>query len=147
MNKEMKAIVGSVELVDLHMVETRAVLHLENIQIKDSFEWVLDVDKGEHCGRFDTEQRILVCGVRFNLDARAGGEKPVVEVFCEYCLTYVLPEGIPCSDEDAAEFAALNGTFNAWPFFREYVQSLTSRMGVPLVTLPLRRYSTNPGQP
>lgn len=141
MNSKLKSIIGAVELKDLHLVETRASLHLENIEPESTFRWTLNTDKIQHCGKFISESRLLVCGVRFFLGAAVGkGSEPVVEVFCEYSLTYALPDEIPCSDDDAAEFCALNGVYNAWPFFREHVQSLTSKMNVPPIILPLRRF-------
>ena len=38
---------------------------------------------------------------------------------------------------DIVAFAKFNATVNAWPYWREFVQSMTSRMEIPTVTVPL----------
>ena len=45
-------------------------------------------------------------------------------------------------DEGTIEaFAKTNGVYNAWPYWRELAQSMTLRMGLPTVTLPVFRLS------
>ena len=41
------------------------------------------------------------------------------------------------SQELGQMFASRNGIFNAWPFFREFVQSTVARMGMPPLMIPL----------
>lgn len=70
-------------------------------------------------------------------------DPPGVELAAEFELTYRLadPEGI--TDEDLTHFCVLNGTANAWPYWREAAQSVTARMGIePLVVpvLPVPRF-------
>lgn len=38
---------------------------------------------------------------------------------------------------DISAFAKFNATVNAWPYWREFVQSMTSRMDIPTITVPL----------
>lgn len=40
-------------------------------------------------------------------------------------------------DKHLTAFANLNGVFNAWPYFREYVQTTTTRMGITPYYLPM----------
>jgi hypothetical protein len=54
-------------------------------------------------------------------------------------LDYRLAEGTRASKKALNLFAEANGVFNAWPYFREFVQSTTQRMGVPPIVLPLYR--------
>ena len=43
-------------------------------------------------------------------------------------------------NEGALElFAQANGTFNLWPYWREFVQSTSTRMGLPALTVPSYR--------
>jgi hypothetical protein len=41
----------------------------------------------------------------------------------------------PLADEDVAQFALSNGTLHSWPFVRELLYALTSRIGYPPYTL------------
>ncbi|NQT35846.1 MAG: protein-export chaperone SecB [Planctomycetes bacterium] len=43
------------------------------------------------------------------------------------------------SPEQMAAFGNVIGVNNAWPYWREFVQSITSRMGFPSLTLPFLR--------
>jgi len=63
----------------------------------------------------------------------------VVEVVATFALTYRLSDTSELSDEHYRAFAELNGTFNAWPYFREFLQTATTRMGFPPFTLPVLR--------
>ena len=47
-------------------------------------------------------------------------------------------EGLTKENYDA--FGESNAVFNAWPYWREYVQSATMRLGLPGLTLPLFRF-------
>lgn len=89
-------------------------------------------------------------------------EGGMLEVLCEYTftahsnevqavsstITYLLVYDISGvespNEEDLAEFARANGTLNSWPFVREVLFGLTSRMGYPPYTLPLMHFSTKP---
>lgn len=54
-------------------------------------------------------------------------------------IKYKLPEGFAAEPREIENFAKVNGLFNAWPYFREFIQSTFTRMNFPLVTLPLMR--------
>jgi preprotein translocase subunit SecB len=54
---------------------------------------------------------------------------------CTFVLLYT--SKAPMSDEIFKTFSALNVPLNTWPYFREFVQSCTSRLGLPPLVLPL----------
>lgn len=66
----------------------------------------------------------------------------VVESRIKYLLAYEISGKENPSSEDLAEFARANGTLNSWPFVREVLFGLTSRMGYPPYTLPLMHFNT-----
>jgi len=73
--------------------------------------------------------------VRALLTVSAGD---VLRIDAVFLLTYIFKKDeIPVSDELAAAFGRLNGIYNVWPYWREYVQSASVRAGLPPVTLPL----------
>ncbi|HED3532410.1 TPA: hypothetical protein R4136_003258, partial [Klebsiella pneumoniae] len=45
------------------------------------------------------------------------------------------------SKEELEEFAKQNVGFNVWPFWREFVQNSTSRMGINSVSVPFFKYN------
>lgn len=55
-----------------------------------------------------------------------------------YCLEYKIQEDAPeFSEEETAAFAKINGTYNFWPFWREFLQGIVQRMELPIGPLPL----------
>lgn len=46
-------------------------------------------------------------------------------------------EGI--TQKSVEQFGKLNGMYNAWPYWREFVQNTTIRMGLPPLTIPVFR--------
>lgn len=56
-------------------------------------------------------------------------ELPDVGLSAAYDLTYALDEAEGLRHEDLQEFARVNAVFNAWPYWRELVDSTTRRMG------------------
>lgn len=66
--------------------------------------------------------------------------KPFVQVRGVFELRYNLNSGIKADRANLASFARVNSVFNAWPYFRELVQSMTVRMGLPPIYLPLFKF-------
>jgi hypothetical protein len=74
------------------------------------------------------------CGFTFVI--RSAGEE-VAESKFKYLIRYKLSgEEVP-NDQDLIAFSAVNGSYHAWPFVRELIFSLTSRMGFAPFTLPV----------
>ena len=83
--------------------------------------------------------------VRANLELKIGTEeKQVVSVKIQYELEYSVPRDLKATRAELNAFAAVNGVFNAWPYFRELVQTATQRMNLPPVILPVYRVSPPP---
>jgi preprotein translocase subunit SecB len=53
---------------------------------------------------------------------------------------YALKSKEPLADEDVAQFADANSTLHSWPFVREFLNTLTSRMGFPPFTLGVMHF-------
>jgi hypothetical protein len=65
--------------------------------------------------------------------------EPVVLVECAYEVDYILREGFEITSEHVKAFKDGNAIFNAWPYFREYLQNNLQRMGLPALTAPFLR--------
>jgi preprotein translocase subunit SecB len=79
--------------------------------------------------------------------AAHANEVQAVESKITYLLAYEISGGENPSPEDLAEFARANGTLNSWPFVREVLFGLTSRMGYPPYTLPLMHFNAKSAPP
>lgn len=69
----------------------------------------------------------------------AASKEPALEAEVEIELRYAYPEGLDFRPDELEPFANLNGVFNAWPYFREFLQNATTRMGLPPFVLPVFR--------
>ena len=67
-------------------------------------------------------------------------DKDIIVFDCEYMLNYALTEENDLPDEDIEIFCSMNAIYNAWPFCRELLQSMTQRMELPVLTLPLLKF-------
>ena len=142
-----------VQLLHVDLVRVEVTGHVDPLQSASPSE-PESLVLGFHC---DYEERSTETGDRFILvsvecqveggDSESGcadGEEvgnALFTVRAEYRLTYrvVGTEALP---PDALHcFAWLNGPYNAWPYWREFVQSMSARMGLPGVVLPVFRPS------
>ena len=79
---------------------------------------------------------------RFRFSAiREEGEKhePCVGIEASFVVTYAAEGLTGLEPEHFNSFGALNGVFNAWPYWRELLHNLTFRMGLPAFVLPVLR--------
>lgn len=63
----------------------------------------------------------------------------VVDLHATFVLRYSVPAEEEFSPEALAQFAWLNGSYNAWPYWRELVQTVTGRVGLSAITVPVYR--------
>jgi preprotein translocase subunit SecB len=86
----------------------------------------------------DTQQ--LAVWPEFVLTAKyaEGDEDIPLKIRARFQADYV----VPLVESDAVfAFANATGPFNVWPYWREFVHSMTTRMGMPALTVPLFRLS------
>lgn len=69
----------------------------------------------------------------------AGREATLLSLQAGLELIYELPHAKKFSATDLTRFANVNGVYNAWPYWRELVQSVSGRMGLPPLVLPVFR--------
>lgn len=84
--------------------------------------------------------------IRLSVEGKpAGGlpeQGPVVRISGRFGLTYRLNEGYQPTQAELDAFKDVNAVFNCWPFFREFVQSMTGRMGLHVSPMPLLRLTS-----
>jgi len=68
-----------------------------------------------------------------------GGEDDGARIWARFDLRYSLREKTELNEGLLEQFANMNGVFNVWSYWREFVQSTLLRMELPPVILPLYR--------
>ncbi len=134
----------AVELVQIRLASMR-------------FNTALDIDPPSefrikqfmtHRYQLEAEGASLVATLGYRLTLQTGdedsreSETPSVEVEAFFQAFYRLKNSEGLSDSDFDCFAELNGTLNTYPYWRELVQSTTSRAGLGGITMPVWRAKT-----
>lgn len=88
---------------------------------------------------------LLLIRTKFNLEIRAsGGDGELqAEVRGIFELSYQVPADEKFSSDELKGFGEVNAVFNAWPYWRELVQSSLARMSMPVLTVPVHRLPSN----
>lgn len=69
----------------------------------------------------------------------------VADVQATWRLHYAVQQGVDIYDPDIEDFVGVNAFLHAWPYLRAEVQSLTTKVGLPALVLPLQ-FSGNAAQ-
>jgi hypothetical protein len=128
-------------LIDL-AVAVAPWIHIKNVRLvrsaieskHEGFEAPVKLAHGfDAITTLDMEAKRLC--VRTSLTVAAGD---VLHVSADFILDYSLIESpVGITEEAADAFGKMNGIHNVWPYWREYVQSVSTRVGFPPLTLPL----------
>jgi preprotein translocase subunit SecB len=64
---------------------------------------------------------------------------PVLLIDASFLLAYKVENFEGLTQSGFEQFANLNGIYNAWPYWREFVQNTIVRMGLPSLSIPVFR--------
>jgi len=93
-------------------------------------------------GEHDEKSIEVVCDYKF---VAVSEEVEAIQSSVRYLLLYEISGSESPALDDMNEFARANGALHSWPFVRELLYGLTSRMGFPPYTLPVIHFNvTNP---
>lgn len=85
--------------------------------------------------------RVLVV-TKFDLNAFDADNKkrePFAIIQASFLLVYSAESLEDITQENIDKFAELNGIYNSWPYWREFVQNTIARMNLPPLTIPVFR--------
>ena len=85
------------------------------------------------------EGNVLAVQVHYSLKANPGGAdgSPFLTMSVVFQLLYDGENLASITQDKLQTFGDINGVHNAWPYFREVVQNMATRMGLPALTVPL----------
>jgi len=91
--------------------------------------------------QLDRDKGFIVVVAKFHFEASTGkkSQEPVLTMDASFVLTYQIDSFEGLTQEGFKQFANLNGIYNAWPYWREFVQNMIGRMGLPPLTIPVFR--------
>lgn len=99
------------------------------------------------CGEAKVEGDTIEVACSYTFQVRSAEEQDLASASLTYRLLYTLIGDEPPAQSDVEQFAKANGAYHSWPFVRETIFSLTSKMGFPPYTLPVLIYRSKPTPP
>ena len=87
----------------------------------------------------DKEKLLVRVTFRCQVQKEDNEKAEQAEIFGVFELSYRIPGKESFSSDELEEFAQVNAVFNAWPYWREYVQASLVRMGMPIIMIPVFR--------
>ncbi|NOX89100.1 MAG: hypothetical protein GXO77_08740 [Calditrichaeota bacterium] len=126
--EEYRKILNGIELKNILLIDLKASIKHEllsegmKIDIKDDAQYEYDDDK-------------FIVTNKYILKAKNNDKKIVIKIEATFIL--VFESGFEITDDFFNIYKDISLPLNVWPFFRELVNSVTSRMNIPPLTLPL----------
>lgn len=117
--------------------------HIESFVAPDAVPQVLSVSQQHRCSfeekKLSESREIHVSAeFRFVAEEESSTENSdVVKLEAVFVLVYSLPVEAEFADRCLKYFAELNGAYNAWPYWRELVQTATGRIGLGGIMVPV----------
>jgi hypothetical protein len=80
----------------------------------------------------------------FEAFVKAKTKEPAVVIDASFLLAYKIENFNGLTKKAFELFANINGIYNAWPYWREFVQNSIVRMGLPSLSIPVFRIVESP---
>lgn len=136
----IRRIARSIELEEVSLRHCE-VARTEEVAKRQSVKIQLDVS-GETT-TLSSKDQAFIATIEFKLQAKGRKETEVFRMNSSFDLFYrMMSSDESFSKDELEQFTRVNGVFNAWPYFREFVQNLSARMGYPSITVPVFRIAT-----
>jgi hypothetical protein len=130
------AVSDRVQLMDVRLLESKA----EQKPIDDDLpqrmvtKVLVDYHVDNQEGTIDVFPHLFLHVKRDNAP-----EEILIRIEARFAITYAIHSTESLTPENYEAFSERNAVFNIWPYWREFVQSTTVRMGLPALTLPVFR--------
>jgi len=82
---------------------------------------------------------IVIPDFHFEAFGENENEEPVIVIDASFVLTYKIDNFQGLTQKGFEQFANLNGIYNAWPYWREFVQNTIARMGLSPLSISVFR--------
>jgi preprotein translocase subunit SecB len=135
--EKAKPVSDRVQIIEIRMLESRAEQKRFDENLPRRMTQTIQIET-----HLDAERSRLEVFPHFMLVVKrheGSPEEMFVRIEARFALTYSIGSQDNLSETNYEAFGQRNGVYNAWPYWREFVQSTTVRMGLPPLTLPVYR--------
>jgi hypothetical protein len=140
-----RPISGNVEIGSVNLRSADVSSHIDpvngapdDIFLQQNFRAWGEVRRGE-----DDAPDSIIVSVELHFEAAKtppspdSDAAPVFSLAATYVLVYTLKEAAEINALALQAFAELNGPYNAWPYWRELVHTVTGRVGLATIVIPV----------
>lgn len=131
------SVADRVSLEDVRLIHSRCYLKPSGIKGPYGINIECNVDI-----QINKEKQIIIVLPCFELIAYVVDSKknePDFAISASFALTYSINKFEGLDEDNYHSFGEANGVYNAWPYWREFVQNTTSRMGLSSINVPVFR--------
>jgi len=107
----------------------------------------LSVETSEKAAAARNVVRTLVDFRCLGVRVTGSRKSKVFDSTCKFVVEYSYPGGIEFTPGELRAFAHTNALLNTWPYWREYIQSMAARAGLPPLIAPLLQVRPAAPQP
>ncbi len=137
--REAARVVSSVRICGIRLVETDARCRIRSPKEVSEDAEIMIRHSAQIGERPAPDTFYVRARIEVKIAASGASAEPHLAVSAVFEIKYRVPQGARFSAHELEAFADTNAIFNVWPFWREYIQSVTGRMDLPAVVLPLFR--------
>ena len=135
--KQIASLLAVVQIEDVRLVESSAK---SNVRSTDEAGTVkLTIQTSTSVKEYSDDSLFVLAGISAQLVPTESEQSPAITLRATFELRYSLPKDFKVSRRQLNTFARINGAFNAWPYWREFIQNTVARMDLPPITLPVFR--------
>lgn len=126
-----------VAIEDVRLIDSKCHQHPREEGKDNAFEIDHSVEV-----KVDREVNYVFVIAHFSFKGFASQDKkqdPFVKAEASFLLSYKVDDFEGLNEDNFREFSNLNGIYNAWPYWREFLQNTLARMALPHLTIPVFR--------
>jgi len=130
-----------VELQSVSLAAANLTSSIDPVAVPDTLE-LSNKYRARYEKRVTDTTRVYVrveCDFEAHDPSRGETSDPIVRLNATFLLVYGIAAGADYPEDGLEHFASLNGAYNAWPYWRELVQTVTGRVGLAGVVMPVFR--------
>ena len=136
---DLKRLISVVQIESVRLCEVHCRSVAQPSEVADAVR--VNTSRKTAVVKEPTEDRAFRIEATFTMEVRSADddEELQAELRGTFELSYGIPGDVSFSAQELEAFGEVNAVFNAWPYWRELVQSSLARMLLPPLTLPVFR--------
>ncbi|MEW6659089.1 MAG: protein-export chaperone SecB [Thermodesulfobacteriota bacterium] len=88
----------------------------------------------------EKEKLQIACHFTISAIRKDNPDNPLMNIEAKFAIEYFIQNPKKLKENDIDDFIKIDPVDTAWPYWREFVQNLTSRMGFPALTIPIIKF-------